>query len=87
MRSGHRLQWRNLAREVTSRTLNFSHKEMYMLVVQTAWQVGCSSERPCQKSHIDLKEEDFGMSLLSALEDALEPWRVIGKAPWQCTLT
>jgi len=71
MRSGHRLQWRNLAREVTSRILNFCHEETYMLVAQTAWQVGCSSERPCRESHIDLEEEDFGMSLLSALEDAL----------------
>ncbi|ESZ91788.1 hypothetical protein SBOR_7826 [Sclerotinia borealis F-4128] len=71
MRSGHRLQWRNLARELTARILNFSHEETYMLVAQTAWQAGCSSTSPCRESHIDLKEEEFGISLLSAMENVL----------------
>ncbi|CAG8973653.1 hypothetical protein HYALB_00002219 [Hymenoscyphus albidus] len=70
MRSGHRLQWRNLARELTIRTLNFSHEETYMLVAQVAWQVGCSDVRPYE-SHVDLEEEDFGISLLSTLGNAL----------------
>ena len=42
LRSGDRLQWRNIARELVARVLNFSHEETYMLVVQTAWQVGRS---------------------------------------------
>lgn len=72
LRAGHRLQWRNIARELIARILNFSCYETHALVVQAAWQVGpCGIEGICRESHIDLKEEDFGLSLLSALEDAL----------------
>lgn len=72
LRSGDRLQWRNIARELVPRVLNFSHEETYMLVAQTAWQVGRSGNgRPCRESHIDLEEQEFGMSLLSVLEEAL----------------
>jgi hypothetical protein len=72
LRSGNRLQWRNIARELVPRVLNFSSEETYMLVVQAAWQVGPSGgEQPCRESHIDLEEEKFGMSLLSVLEEAL----------------
>ncbi|PQE07113.1 p-loop containing nucleoside triphosphate hydrolase protein [Rutstroemia sp. NJR-2017a BVV2] len=72
LRAGDRLQWRNIARELVSRVLNFSHEETYMLVVQAAWQVGRSRDgRSCRESHIDLEEQEFGMSLLSVLEDAL----------------
>jgi hypothetical protein len=72
LRAGDRLQWRNIARELVPRVLIFSHEETYMLVVQTAWQVGRSgNERPCRESHIDLEEQEFGMSLLSVLEEAL----------------
>lgn len=72
LRAGHRLQWRNIARELIARILNFSCYETHALVVQAAWQVGpFGIEGICRESHIDLKEEDFGVSLLSALEDAL----------------
>lgn len=73
LRAGHRLQWRNIARELIARILNFSCYETHALVVQAAWQAGPSGieEGICRESHIDLKEEDFGVSLLSALEDAL----------------
>lgn len=72
LRSGDRLQWRNIARELVPRVLNFSHEETYMLAVQAAWQAGRSGNgRPCRESHIDLEEQEFGMSLLSVLEEAL----------------
>jgi hypothetical protein len=71
LRSGHRLQWRNISRELTARILNFSHEETSMLIAQAAWQAGCSSPAASRESHIDLEEEDFGMSLMDALEDAL----------------
>ena len=80
LRSGHRLQWRNIARELTARTLNFSHEETYLLVVQAAWQAGRMGDTtPCRESHTDLEEEEFGVALLSVLADALE--RVAGN--WQ----
>jgi hypothetical protein len=72
LRSGNRLQWRNVARELVPRVLTFSSEETYMLVVQAAWQVGPSEGwQPCRESHIDLEEEEFGMSLLLVLEEAL----------------
>lgn len=72
LRAGHRLQWRNIARELIARVLNFRCYETYALVVQAAWQVGpIGIERICRESHVDLEEEGFGQSLLSALEDAL----------------
>ena len=72
LRSGHRLQWRNIARELTARILNFNCYEIYALIVQAAWQVGPSSKRQvCRESHVDLEEIEFGRSLLSALDDAL----------------
>lgn len=73
LRSGHRLQWRNLARELSAQILNFNREETYLLVTQAAWQVGQTGEvGPCRESHIDLEEEDFGKTLLTVLGDALE---------------
>lgn len=72
LRSGHRLQWRNIARELTAHILNFNCYEIYALIVQAAWQVGPSSKRQvCRESHADLEEIEFGRSLISALDDAL----------------
>ena len=73
LRSGDRLQWRNIARELVARVLNFNHEETYMLVVQAAWQAGRSGGgRHCREAHVDLEEEQFGTSLLSVLGEALE---------------
>ena len=72
LRSGHRLQWRNIARELTARILNFNRYEIYALIVQAAWQVGPSSEgQVSREPHVDLEEIEFGRSLLAVLDDAL----------------
>ena len=72
LRSGHRLQWRNIARELTARILNLNRHEPHALIVQAAWQVGPFSEgQVCRESHADLEEVEFGRSLLSALDDAV----------------
>ncbi|KAH8676420.1 hypothetical protein BGZ60DRAFT_562097 [Tricladium varicosporioides] len=72
LRAGDRLQWRNIARELVPRVLNFSHEEINLLVTQAAWQVGRSGDgRPCRESHIDLEEQEFGISLLSVLDEVL----------------
>ena len=73
LRSGHRLQWRNIARELTTHILNLNCHETHILMMQAAWQVGpFSKRRVCRESHVDLEEVDFGKSLLSTMEDALE---------------
>jgi hypothetical protein len=72
LRSGDRLQWRNIARELVARILNFNHEETYMLVVQAAWQAGRPGDGSyLRESHVDLDEEEFGGSLLSVLGEAL----------------
>lgn len=73
LRSGHRLQWRNIARELTAQILNFSHEEVHTLIIQSIWQVGpLNGVRNVRRdSHIDLEEEEFGMSLISAIDGSL----------------
>jgi hypothetical protein len=72
LRSGHRLQWRNVARELATRVLNFGHEETHSLIIQTIWQVGPFDELSvCRGSHADLEEEEFGMSMLLVLDEAL----------------
>ena len=72
LRSGDRLQWRNIARELVARVLNFGHEETYLLVAQTAWQVGRPGDgKLCREAHVDLEEEEFGMSLLSVMGEAV----------------
>jgi hypothetical protein len=67
-----RLQWRNIARELVARVLNFAHEETYCLVVQAAWQAGRPRDgSSARESHADLEEEEFGISLLSVLGEVL----------------
>ena len=71
LRSGHRLQWRNIARELVAHDLNFNRDETYTLVTQMAWQAGpIGRGEVCRESHVDLEEKDYGSSLLSALNEA-----------------
>ncbi|MCJ1392993.1 hypothetical protein MMC18_005865 [Xylographa bjoerkii] len=71
LRSGHRLQWRNIARELVAHDLNFNRDETYTLVTQMAWQAGPSGTgRVCRESHVDLEEDKYGNSLLSVLDKA-----------------
>lgn len=72
LRSGHRLQWRNIARELVSANLDFSREETHTLIVQAIWQAGCrGNEGVYRESHLDLEEEDFSRSLIQALNDVL----------------
>ncbi|KAF3484464.1 uncharacterized protein GIQ15_03788 [Arthroderma uncinatum] len=80
LRAGHRLQWRNIAVRLFTHSINFSHEETHILIAQSIWQAGSDSGRMvCRDSHVDLEEEDFGISLLSALDDSLS--RIEGN--WQ----
>ena len=71
LRSGCRLQWRNIARELIACVLNFNCQEVHILVTQAAWQAGPTSGDVYRESHVDLQEEEFGRSLLSVLNDAI----------------
>ena len=73
LRSDHRLQWRNIARELIARVLNFNCHETHILIIQTAWQVDSFSKKEiCQESHINLEEKKFEKSLLLTLKNVVE---------------
>ncbi|KAK2742649.1 hypothetical protein FQN55_007768 [Onygenales sp. PD_40] len=73
LRSGHRLQWRNILRELISRVLNFNSKETNLLILAAIWQVGphAVQNKPFCESHADLEEEDFGLELVDSLRHAV----------------
>lgn len=72
LREGHRLQWLNIARELRTRSLNFSHEAVNMLLMQAAWQVGPSDTlRSSRDCHGFLESLEFGATLLRELGDML----------------
>ncbi|KAK2793814.1 hypothetical protein FQN51_001032 [Onygenales sp. PD_10] len=73
LRSGHRLQWRNILRELISRVLNFNSKETNLLILAAIWHVGphAVQNTPFCESHADLEEEDYGLELVDSLRYAV----------------
>ena len=71
LRSGPRLQWLNIARELASPNLSFRLAEVHILVTQAAWQLGPLSDS-VREWHIDLSISSFGNALLRELESLLE---------------
>ena len=83
LRSGHRIQWYNIARELVSQTLNFNREETFILLLQSAWQAGPSSGNVIARdSHVYLEDEKFGADFLFTLEDALRKY----KNNWQAAV-
>ena len=71
LRSGSRLQWLNIARELASPSLSFRREEVHTLITQTAWQLGPPSHG-VREWHIDLGIYSFGNTLLRELESLLQ---------------
>jgi DNA-binding transcriptional ArsR family regulator len=74
LRSGPRLQWLNIARELASPYLSFRREEVHTLVTQAAWQLGSLSDG-VREWHVDLSISSFGNALLRELESLLETIR------------
>jgi len=74
LRSGPRLQWLNIARELASPYLSFRRAEVHTLVAQAAWQLGPLSDG-VREWHLDLSVPSFGNALLRELESLLEKIR------------
>ena len=70
LRSGPRLQWSNIARELASPFLTFRLEEVHTLVTQAAWQLGPLSG-DVREWHVDLRIANFGNALLGELESLL----------------
>jgi hypothetical protein len=71
LRSGPRLQWLNIARELTSPYLSFCREEVNILITQAAWQLGPLSGG-VREWHIDLSVPSFGNILLHELDSLLK---------------
>jgi hypothetical protein len=74
LRSGPRLQWLNIARELASPYLSFRREEVHTLITQAAWQLGPLSDG-VREWHVDLGIPSFGNALLRELESLLEKIR------------
>ncbi|KAG6898073.1 hypothetical protein C0995_009984 [Termitomyces sp. Mi166 len=70
LRSGPMLQWFNILRELRARTLSFDRLEVYMLLTQAATHTGNIKGEELQW-HSILKEPDFGVALLSEIDDVI----------------
>jgi hypothetical protein len=82
LRSGPRLQWLNIARELASPYLSFRREEVHTLITQAAWQLGPLSNG-VREWHVDLCSSSFANALLRELEGLLEKI----KANWQEEVT
>ncbi|KAG2137491.1 hypothetical protein DEU56DRAFT_946063 [Suillus clintonianus] len=69
LRSGPRLQWMNVLRELRARTLNFRCEEVHLLLAQTVSQVGPFSSDDGLIWHEELSRVPFLSALLGELED------------------
>jgi hypothetical protein len=70
LRSGPRLQWLNIARELSSPSLSFRREEVHTLITQAAWHLGPLSDG-VREWHTELGISSFGWTLLHELEDLL----------------
>ena len=74
LRSGPRLQWLNIARELASPYLSFRREEVHALITQAAWQLGPLSDG-IRDWHVDLGMPNFGKALLRELDSLIEKIR------------
>ncbi|KAH8997132.1 hypothetical protein EDB86DRAFT_3043676 [Lactarius hatsudake] len=70
LRSGPRLQWLNIARELSSPSLSFRREEVHTLITQAAWQLGPLSDG-VREWHADLEISSFGWTILRELDGLL----------------
>lgn len=71
LRSGPRLQWLNIARELREKSLSFHEQAVGTLLLQAAWQIGPLDVDGKWEWHVELNNAEFGTVLLQELEDFL----------------
>ncbi|TDL21943.1 hypothetical protein BD410DRAFT_828691 [Rickenella mellea] len=72
IRSGDLLQWLNISREFRARTLRFGTEEVHTLLMQSAWQVGPSSDGGGRTWHTELDDPKFAEVLIRELKSLVE---------------
>jgi hypothetical protein len=83
LRSGQRLQWLNIARELRAKSMSFYREEVHTLLTQAAWQIGHLSEDGHREWHAELTNKGFGLVLLKELCDLT----LSVKTNWQQCIT
>lgn len=71
LRSGQRLQWLNMLRELRSCTLTFGAEAVGMLFMQAAWQVGELDDNGETECHIEPADPEFGAHMMRELDTML----------------
>jgi len=71
LRSGHRLQWRNILYELRKGCLNFKEHPVRNLILFATSQAGPRCSDYLRQSHKDLENIDLVRSLLDAINDIL----------------
>ena len=80
LRSGHKLQWRNMLKELRRGVLSVSHEDVHILFLQAMWQAEAKSTTNAwrREAHTDAAELAFGKEALEEmtilLENIAENW-------------
>ena len=73
LRSGHRIQWRNIARQLAIPDLDLKSESVQILISQAVLQAGPRGNRDSEyrESHADLEDPAFCVELLDAMRSLL----------------
>ena len=74
LRAGHKLQWRNMLKELRRGILSISHKDVHVLFLQAMWQAEAKSKNNMwhREAHSDAAESAFGLAALEEITDLLD---------------
>jgi hypothetical protein len=83
LRSGNRLQWRNIMKAIRAQSLTFSEDAVYSLLMQAIWQAGPLGEGGTHReAHQDIRDDHFCMEALEEISSSAKSIR----ANWTETL-
>ena len=73
LRAGHKLQWRNMLKELRRGVLSISHSDVHVLFLQAMWQAEAKSKKNAwrREAHLDAAEPTFGLEALEEMADLL----------------
>jgi hypothetical protein len=73
LRAGHKLQWRNMLKEIRRMVLSLSHSDVHILFLQAMWQVEAKSksDKWYREAHADVVEPVFGLEVVEEMTSLL----------------
>jgi len=74
LRAGHKLQWRNMLKELRRGILSISDQDVHILFLQALWQAEAKSKSNAwrREAHADAAESAFGLEALEEMRDFLD---------------